>query len=295
MKLMIIGSNGQLGSDFVKIAEAHKRHTVVPVDYPQIDIRDKSSVESVVNISDPDIVINCAAFTAVDDCETNQETAFALNADACGNLALAAKARSSVLIHISTDYVFDGTASSPYTEDSVANPQTAYGKSKLRGEEIITELYGDGSMIFRIAWLYGAGGKNFVKTIRRAALSCSKENKPLKVVNDQFGTPTWTVSVCRQILSVIDKGERGIFHATSEGACSWYDFAKEIIAAYGINADVLTPCTTEAYSKDFPRSAKRPRYSVLENARLKALNANIMPEWREAFREFLSTSEGGAS
>jgi len=286
MKLLIIGSTGQLGTDFVKIAE-QRRHTVVPVDYPQIDIRDKSSVESAINSSAPDAVINCAAFTAVDDCETNREAAFALNADACENLALAAKARSSLLIHISTDYVFDGAASSPYTEDNATDPRTVYGQSKLQGEEIITDLYGSGSMIFRIAWLYGAGGANFVKTIRRIASSSRQENKPLKVVNDQFGTPTWTVSVCRQILSVIDSGERGVFHSTCEGACTWFDFAKEIVAACGIDADVL-PCTTE----EFPRKAPRPRYSVLENARLKAMNANVMPEWREAFREFLST-EGG--
>jgi dTDP-4-dehydrorhamnose reductase len=284
MKLLIIGSNGQLGSDFVKLSESDPRHSVVPVDCPQIDIRDKSSVESVVNGYAPDAIVNCAAFTAVDDCETNGEAAFALNARACENLALAAKARSAPLIHISTDYVFDGAAASPYTEDCPTNPQTVYGKSKLRGEEIITDIYGGGSMLFRIAWLYGANGANFVKTVRRAALSCRRENKPLRVVNDQFGTPTWTVSVCRQILSVIDRGERGVFHATCEGACTWFDFAKEIVAACGTGAEVL-PCTTE----EFPRPAPRPRYSVLENARLKAMGANIMPGWREAFSEFLST------
>jgi dTDP-4-dehydrorhamnose reductase len=285
MKLLIIGSNGQLGCDFVKIAGQH--HTVVPVDYPQIDIRDKSSVESAISGAAPDAVINCAAFTAVDNCETDREAAFALNADACENLALAAKAHRSLLVHISTDYVFDGASSSPYTEERQANPQTVYGKSKMRGEEIITDLYGGGSMIFRIAWLYGASGSNFVKTIRRVALSNQQEHKPLRVVNDQFGTPTWTISVCRQILAVIDRGERGVFHATCEGACTWFDFAKEIVAAYGIDAEVL-PCSTE----EFPSKTPRPRYSVLENARLKAMGANIMPEWREVFREFLST-EGG--
>jgi dTDP-4-dehydrorhamnose reductase len=284
MKLLIIGSAGQLGSDFVKLSESGPRHTVIPVDFPQIDIRDRASVESVVKDSAPDAVVNCAAFTAVDDCETNGEAAFALNAHACENLALAAKAASSLLVHIGTDYVFDGAAAVPYTESSPANPQTVYGKSKLRGEEIIASLYGDGSMVFRLAWLYGANGANFVKTIRRAALSCQRENKPLRVVNDQFGTPTWTVSVCRQILSVIDSGERGVFHATCEGECSWFDFAKEIVFAYGIGAEVL-PCTTG----EFPRPAPRPRYSVLENARLKAMGANIMPGWREAFGEFLST------
>ncbi|MDR2694184.1 MAG: dTDP-4-dehydrorhamnose reductase [Chitinispirillales bacterium] len=282
MTLLIIGSSGQLGSDFVKTAE-RLGHSVIPIDYPLIDIRDRSSVESVIKDSTPDAVINCAAFTAVDDCETNREAAFALNADACGNLALAAKSAASLLVHISTDYVFDGAASSPYTEDCGANPRTVYGKSKLRGEEIIAELYGAGSMVFRIAWLYGAGGSNFVKTIRRAASSCRRENKPLRVVNDQFGTPTWTVSVCRQILSVIDRGERGVFHATCEGACTWFDFARVVAAACGIDAGIL-PCATEEY----PSKTPRPRYSVLENARLKAMNANIMPEWREAFSEFLS-------
>ena len=189
-------------------------------------------------------------------------------------------------MHISTDYVFDGAASSPYVEDSQTAPQTVYGKSKLRGEEIITDLYGDNSMIFRIAWLYGANGNNFVKTIRQAALSCQQENKPLRVVDDQIGTPTWTVSVCRQILAMIDKKERGIFHATCEGSCSWFEFAKEIVSSYNINVNV-EPCTTE----EFPRIAPRPRYSVMENARLKAIDANIMPEWRAAFKEFLSTTE----
>ncbi|MDR0330423.1 MAG: dTDP-4-dehydrorhamnose reductase [Chitinispirillales bacterium] len=282
MKILIIGSTGQLGSDFI-VSAALAGHIVVPVDYPKVDIRDQASVESYVSGMAPDVIVNCAAFTAVDGCETERDAAFLLNADACGNLARVAKGHSSVLIHISTDYVFDGGASSPYVESSPTNPQTVYGKSKLRGEEIITELYGGNSMIFRIAWLYGASGSNFVKTIRRAAESCQQEKKPLRVVNDQIGTPTWTVSVCRQILSMIDKKERGIFHSTSEGSCSWFEFAKEIVSLCGIDVDI-EPCTTE----EFPRPAPRPRYSVLENARLKALNANIMPDWREAFKEFLS-------
>ena len=284
MKLLIIGSNGQLGHDFVMQAGI-AGHNVVPIDYPQIDICDKSSVESCIDTVEPEVIVNCAAFTAVDECETKIDMAFALNADACGILAMAAQRHGAALVHFSTDYVFDGRASSPYTEESLTNPQSVYGKSKLRGEEMILDSHPN-SMIFRIAWLYGAHGNNFVKTIRKLAASCASEGKPLKVVNDQFGTPTWTVNVCRQALAMLDRQERGIFHSTSEGFCSWFDFAKEIVAASGITADVQ-PCTTE----EFPRPAPRPQYSVLENARLKAIEANIMPDWREGFNEFLSSEK----
>ncbi|MCL2184106.1 MAG: dTDP-4-dehydrorhamnose reductase [Chitinispirillia bacterium] len=284
MRLLIIGSGGQLGRDFTEQA-AMAGHGITAVDYPQIDIRDKSSVNTFIDDTKPEAIINCAAFTAVDDCESQRDKAFALNADACGILAEAAKRVSAVMAHFSTDYVFDGTGSAPYTEDSPTGPQSIYGKSKLAGEEAIVNTYDD-IMIFRIAWLYGAHGNNFVKTIRKTASANAREGKPLKVVNDQFGTPTWTVSVCRQVLAMLDRSERGVFHSTSEGSCSWFDFAMEIVASAGINVDIR-PCTTE----EFPRPAPRPCYSVLENARLKAAGANIMPEWKDGFREFLSTAD----
>jgi dTDP-4-dehydrorhamnose reductase len=284
MKLLIVGAGGQLGSDFVKQANA-AGHCVIPVDYPQIDICDKSSVERHVDDAKPDIIVNCAAFTAVDNCETETAKAFSLNANACTHLALSSKKHGAALVHFSTDYVFDGTASAPYAENSSTGPKSIYGESKLRGEMLITTLH-ENSMIFRIAWLYGLYGNNFVKTIRRVAAANAQEGKPLRVVNDQFGTPTWTVDVCRQVLAVLDKRERGVFHCTSEGFCSWYDFAKEIVAAAGIDADIQ-PCATE----EFPRPAPRPRYSVLENARLKSLGVHIMPDWKDGFREFLSVEK----
>jgi len=280
MKLLVIGSGGQLGYDFVKEAKL-KGHLVSSVDFPDIDIADKASVERCVNDAKPDVIVNCAAFTAVDLCEQEQENAFSINADACFNLASCARDTGALLVHFSTDYVFDGRASAPYTEQDNTNPQTIYGKSKLRGEELIAKICPK-HLIFRIAWLYGVHGNNFVKSIRRFAQSAVNENKPLKVVDDQFGTPTWTVSVCRQVLYVIDKNEYGVFHCTSEGQCSWFDFAKEIVQALSIGADV-TPCTTE----EFPRPAPRPHFSVLENARFKAMGINIMPDWKEAFKEFL--------
>jgi len=282
MKLLVIGSGGQLGYDFVKEATL-KGHSVFSIDFPDIDIADKASVERCVNDAKPDVIVNCAAFTAVDLCEQEQENAFRINADACFNLASCARDAGARLVHFSTDYVFDGRASAPYMEKDDTNPQTVYGKSKLRGEELIAKTC-QKHLIFRIAWLYGVHGNNFVKSIRRFAQAAVNGNKPLKVVNDQFGTPTWTVSVCRQALSVIDKNEYGVFHCTSEGQCSWFDFAKEIVSAVGIDVDVV-PCTTE----EFPRPAPRPHFSVLENARLKAMGVNIMPNWKEAFREFLST------
>jgi dTDP-4-dehydrorhamnose reductase len=287
MKLLIIGSGGQLGNDLVRQATM-AGHSVIHADYPQIDIRNISSVYACINKANADAIINCAAFTEVDNCESEYDRAFALNADACWNLAAAAKKIGALLIHFSTDYVFDGEATTPYTEDSPANPQTVYGKSKLRGEEIITKLYADNSMIFRIAWLYGAYGHNFVKTIQRIADNNALSGKSMKIVCDQFGTPTWTVNICRQVLAMLGRQERGIFHCTSEGSCSWFDFAKEIVYAAGTNVRVL-PCPTE----EQPRPAPRPRYSVLENMRLKELGVNIMPGWLDGFREFLSTGGKG--
>jgi dTDP-4-dehydrorhamnose reductase len=284
MKLLIIGSGGQLGYDFVNQAEM-AGHVVVPADYPQIDIRARSSAGAYIDSVKPDAIVNCAAFTAVDNCESERDSAFALNAEACGNLAEAAKRVSAMLIHFSTDYVFDGLGSAPYTEDSPPNPQSVYGKSKLAGEEAIVGIY-DNNMIFRIAWLYGSHGNNFVKTIRRIAAAAALEGRPLKVVNDQFGTPTWTVDVCQQVLAALGGSERGIFHCTSEGFCSWFDFAAEIAASAGIDVSI-EPCATE----EFPRPAPRPRYSVLENARLKSCGIHIMPDWRSGFGKFLASEE----
>lgn len=278
--ILIIGSNGQLGSDMVMLSK-QAGFNVSEIDFPQIDITDPSMTERCIIDFKPDYVINCAAYTAVDDCETHQETAFAVNALGAQNIALSAKKAGAVMVHISTDYVFDGKKDSPYLEQDQTAPLTAYGKSKLEGERLIAascEKY----QIFRIAWLYGISGNNFVKTIRNVAQKKMQQKQPLTVVNDQFGTPTYTREVCAQILKMITQPYYGIFHCTNEGYCSWYDFAQEIISAAGIEVE-LVPCTTE----DFPRPAPRPHYSVLENANLKKLNMNIMKDWKEAFKSFL--------
>ncbi|HEX3019515.1 MAG TPA: dTDP-4-dehydrorhamnose reductase [Chitinispirillaceae bacterium] len=278
--LLIIGSKGQLGTDMVLLSK-QAGYNVSEIDFPDIDITDPQMTQQCILKFKPDFIINCAAYTAVDNCETHQQQAFAVNAKGVQNIAVSAKKIDAVLIHISTDYVFDGKKTSPYLEDDKASPQTVYGKSKLEGEELIAS-HCDKFQIFRIAWLYGIHGNNFVKTIRSIAHKKMLENQPLTVVNDQFGTPTYTREVCAQVLKMIDQPHYGIFHSTNEGFCTWYDFASEIVKAAGIDVQLL-PCTTEA----FPRPAPRPLYSVLENAHLKKLDLNIMKNWKEAFQSFL--------
>jgi dTDP-4-dehydrorhamnose reductase len=280
MKLFIIGSNGQLGRDMMLTAAAH-RHTVEGMDFPAIDITDQRSVRDAVMRVAPDAIINCAAHTAVDACETEADKAYAINAAGVAHIALAAKQAGAKFVHISTDYVFDGTKKGPYVETDAPNPGSVYGKTKLAGELELKKAY-DRHFIVRIAWLFGTRGNNFLKTIRSLAEKHASSGAPLKVVNDQVGTPTYTMHVCKQILSLIGTDHYGLFHGTNEGWCSWYDFAKAIVRAYGLPVEVV-PCTTE----EFPRPAPRPANSVLENERLKKLGLNIMPQWEKGLEDYL--------
>ena len=285
MKILIVGHNGMLGSDMMAAARKGG-HSVVGVDFPDIDITKIDSIRRRVETARPEAIVNCAAYTAVDACETNRDAAFAVNALGAGLLAQCAQEAESVFVHISTDYVFDGRKTSPYVESDPTNPATVYGKSKLEGE-LLVQKNCTRAFIFRIAWLYGAGGNNFVKTIRNIARKNAAANVPLKVVNDQFGTPTYTVDVCRQTLHMLATGHFGLYHSTSEGKCSWFDFASAIVRAAQIPV-TLVPCTTA----EFPRPAPRPMNSVLENERLKNLDMNVMPQWEEAFAEFLRDEPG---
>jgi dTDP-4-dehydrorhamnose reductase len=288
MRMIIIGCNGQLGADFMAQAVA-AGHDVCGMDYPQIDITDPGSAQRAIESVRPEMIVNCAGYTAVDACETDEQRAFAVNAAGVGNIAQTAQACGAAVAHISTDYVFDGTKSGPYVESDPPNPQSAYGRTKLAGEEACMRIC-QRHFIFRIAWLYGINGANFVKTIRRAAAEKAAGGGELKVVSDQRGTPTWTVEVCRQMLRVIGTRHFGLFHCTAEGECTWYDFARHIVERAGISAPVV-PCTT----REFPRPAPRPANSVLENARLKALGLHSMKEWRAAFGEFLATERNASS
>jgi dTDP-4-dehydrorhamnose reductase len=281
--ILIIGSNGQLGSDMVRIAAQGDRR-VVGIDYPQIDITDaKGTLHTIIRHS-PSVIINCAAYTAVDACESDRASAFALNSEGVAALAHAAVECDAELVHISTDYVFDGNKRGAYTEEDEPNPVSVYGKSKYEGERRLAEIM-QRWYIIRIAWLYGVQGENFVKTICRLSRRQAEQNKPLRVVNDQWGSPTWTQQVCNQILRILALDTAyGIYHCTAEGKCTWYDFALRITQRYSLPADI-EPCTSEA----FPRPAPRPHNSVLENRMVKKRGINSMLRWDTAFEEFAAT------
>jgi dTDP-4-dehydrorhamnose reductase len=271
-----------LGSDMIAVAR-EQGFEVTGIDFPDIDITDLATIRSAIGTARPDAVVNCAAYTAVDKCETDKKTAFAVNSVGAGLLAQGAQEAGATFVHFSTDYVFDGKKTAPYLESDPPNPATVYGQSKFEGE-LQVQRNCEKSFIFRIAWLYGIGGNNFVKTIRNVARKNAASGAPLNVVSDQRGTPTWTVDVCRQTLALLPTHHYGLYHSTSEGECSWFDFAKAIVRAAAIPCTVL-PCTTA----EFPRPAPRPMNSILENERLKRLDLNLMPPWETSFGAFLRT------
>jgi len=285
MKILIIGCNGQLGNDMVSVCQA-EGYTTKAIDYPDIDITDRTLTETIIKDVAPDTIINCAAYTAVDECESNTDIAYQVNAEGVANIASSAQTCDASIVHISTDYVFNGKKGFAYTESDLPNPESVYGKSKLEGEKRLSEIT-DNFFTFRIAWLYGAHGNNFVKTIRNIALKNQEAGKPLKVVNDQFGTPTYTKDICRQVLKTLSTQQYGLYHCTNEGECTWYDFTCHIMKQLKIDIRI-EPCTTDEY----PRPAPRPRYSVLENHNLKTLGINIMPHWKESFSTFLQEIQG---
>jgi dTDP-4-dehydrorhamnose reductase len=279
MNVFIVGCNGQLGSDMVRVGRS-LGHAVECIDFPDIDITRADSIAHALGRSCAQAIINCTGYTAVDEAERNRDKAFAVNRDGVANLAAAARERKTLLVHFGTDYVFDGTATQPYVEDDACSPRTVYGQSKRAGESVLAAVWPQ-HQILRIAWLYGATGGNFVKAILKAAGKAAAAGTPLRVVNDQQGSPTWTEDVCRQTYCLVGTQETGIFHATSEGRCTWFDFASRIVKRSGLAAQVV-PCTTA----EFPRPAERPAWSVLENRRLKRLGLNVMPHWEQAFDAF---------
>ncbi len=280
MKILISGGTGQLGRDCTTVLG--KNHQVVPVGSKALDIGDGTAVNAFVQDLQPDVILNCAAFTKVDDCETKKELAWRVNVEGPRNLAAAAGNRGARLIHISTDYVFDGKKQVPqyYTETDDAHPVSYYGLTKLAAEEAVigeTDRY----TILRTAWLYGAQGQNFLKTMLRLALQ--DPQRAIKVVNDQFGSPTWSYRLAEQIEKVMDADISGIFHATSNGYCTWYELATAFLHEMGI-PNAFVPCTTAEY----PTPAVRPANSILENQRLKEAGLHIMRDWRADLMQFVT-------
>ena len=279
MKILITGANGLLGHELSSLL---KDHTLILLSHSQLDISNSESVNKQIDSSSPDIIINSAAYTQVDACETNYDLAFQSNAIGPKNLAIKCKQLGIPLIHISTDYVFEGNKkkNSPLVEDDKLGPKTVYGKTKLEGEKMVQENC-EKYFILRTAWLYGEG-KNFVKTM----LSLSKKNKELKVVNDQIGSPTYAKDLAKAIKEIIEKksDKYGIYHVTNKGEVSWYEFAKKIFEIKNIEIKV-NPCTSE----EFPRPAPRPHYSVLSNQKWIDAGFTPMRDYEEALNEYLDS------
>lgn len=279
MRILITGATGQLGSDCQEILK--ESFETVPLGSKDLDITRRREVEGVIGETRPQIILNCAAFTRVDACETEQESAWRVNVDGPENLAMAADQHGAHLIHISSDYVFDGKKPVPraYIETDGINPLSYYGKTKWEGEAAVRRAT-DNHTIVRTAWVYGHRGQNFLKTMLRLALK--GPHKAIRVVNDQFGSPTWSYRLGRQIARLLTSGSKGTYHATAEGYGTWYELAGDFLDQMEV-PHTLIPCTTAEY----PTPARRPMNSILENRRLKEANLNLMKDWQSDLWQFV--------
>ena len=286
MKVLVTGGNGQLASELKTILNegkseigeiATKNIQATFVDVEDLDITNNKAVKKYIGSLKPDVVINCAAYTNVDGCETDTDAAFKVNTLGPRNLAIACEEVDAALLHVSTDYVFSGTGSVPRSEFDQTAPTSAYGTTKLMGEQYVREFCSK-YFIVRTAWLYGYNGKNFVYTMIKLA----KSHDSINVVNDQKGNPTNANDLAHHLLKLIRTEEYGIYHCTGEGECTWYDFAKKIIELSGVKCEVK-PCTSD----EFPSPTKRPEYSSLDNRMLRCTIGNEMRDWEPAIEHFM--------
>ena len=275
MKVLITGSNGMLGHDLIDVLDG--KHELIKTTSKSLDITDKDKVKDYIVNEHPDMVINSAAYTDVDGCETNQEMAYKVNGEGVKNLALACKLVDCPLVHISTDYVFNGENTKPWMEDDEVGPISIYGKSKLQGEEAIESIL-DKFFIIRTSWLYGINGGNFPKTM----LELAKTHDTLTVVTDEIGTPTYTLDLAQAIAELIETEYYGIYHITNSDYCSWFDFAKYIFEVKNIDVNVV-PVTAE----EFARPASRPHYSVLNNSNWVNNGFKPLRSYKEAIKDYL--------
>ncbi|MBA9086790.1 dTDP-4-dehydrorhamnose reductase [Fontibacillus solani] len=289
MRVLVTGAKGQLGQDLMNILK-QANHNVIGCDRDTLDITDQvACLEQVLNLK-PDAIIHCAAYTAVDRAEGDIDSAYAVNAVGTRNMVVAAERTGAKFCYISTDYVFDGTSSLPYQEYDNTNPQSIYGKSKRAGEELVKSLSSK-YFIVRTSWVYGLYGNNFVKTMLRLGF----EKPEISVVNDQKGSPTYTVDLAGFLLELITTEKYGIYHASNSGECTWYEFAQAIFeeaTAIGKSFSIqVNPCTTE----DFPRPAPRPRNSVMEHLSIRTNGFKDIRSWREGLRDFLKELQAAES
>ena len=273
MNILVTGGNGQLGNE-MRVVSKESRNRYIFTDVVELDITNLEAIRYMLKMERVDVVVNCAAYTNVDRAEEDEIMADLLNNKAAGNLAVVAKEVGATLIHVSTDYVFQGDKNTPYKEDCETSPLGVYGRTKLAGERSI-QATGCNYLIFRTSWLYSSYGKNFVKTMQRL----TRDKNSLKVVFDQVGTPTYAGDLAVAMLTVLERAEAGkfipgIYHFSDEGVCSWYDFTVKILQIAGMNNRVI-PIET----KDYPTPASRPHYSVLNKGKIKSSYGLTIPHW----------------
>ncbi|MBR1928643.1 MAG: dTDP-4-dehydrorhamnose reductase [Paludibacteraceae bacterium] len=277
MNILVTGSNGQLGNEMRVLSALHAQHRFFFTDVEELDITNIEAIEQFVTSNNINCIVNCAAYTNVDRAEEDEPTAFLINATAVSNLGKVAATHNLLLVHISTDYVFNGKAFKPYKESDPTDPQTAYGRTKLKGEQLLHQVCPQ-AVVIRTAWLYSSFGNNFVKTMLRLG----KEKDQLNVVFDQIGSPTYAADLAWAIMLVVNhppQGQHLIFHFTNEGVCSWYDFTKEIHRIANINCNVM-PILSEQYTYKTPR----PHYSVLDKQKFKTTFSVQIPHWQVALK-----------
>ena len=275
-KVLITGSNGMLGSSLLE--RLKKKYSIKGITIEDADITDFEAVVKVIRKIKPDIVIHTAGYTKVDDCESNINLAYRVNAIGTRNVAMACQRIDASMVYISTDYVFDGTKNAPYIEFDAANPISIYGKTKLAGEEFVRQIL-NRFYIVRTSWLYGEGGVNFVDTI----INKANTEKELKIVNDQRGSPTYTKDLADKIDEIISRERYGIYHVTNSGSCSWFEFAKKIVEYSNIKGVDVIPIKSNALN----RPAKRPANSVMQNFMLELEGIPLLRSWEEAVGEYV--------
>ncbi|MEI6752157.1 MAG: dTDP-4-dehydrorhamnose reductase [Paludibacter sp.] len=275
--ILITGSKGQLGNEMQQAATRYPQFNYIYTDVDELDICDKTALDAFVKANSVNFIVNCAAYTAVDKAEDDVELCYKINSDAVRNIGEVAASNGIKVVHVSTDYVFDGTNHIPYTENQEVSPATVYGKSKLAGEQTLIESCID-SVIIRTAWLYSSFGNNFVKTM----MKLGTERDSLNVVFDQVGSPTYAADLAEAIMKVISSENfvAGVYHFSDEGVCSWYDFTKTIHKIAGITCNVQP-----IESKDFPARTPRPHYSVLNKAKIKSTYGITIPHWEESLEK----------
>lgn len=282
MKVLVTGANGQLGQDVSRVL-TDAGHEVIGCGRAELDITSMEQCGQIISADNPDIIIHCAAYTAVDEAESDTDGAYLVNAIGTRNIAVSAEKIGATVVYISTDYVFNGTSETAYVEYDDTDPQTVYGRSKLAGEQMIRDFCSKW-FIVRTSWVFGLHGNNFVKTMLRLG----QEKPLLKVVNDQKGSPTYTVDLAYFLLNLISTEKYGLYHASNRGSCTWYEFTEAIFEEARVQLGLeitalLEPCTTA----EFPRPAPRPANSTMDHLAIRLNQFEDLPHWREGLKQFM--------